>query len=240
VKIAAISDIHGNLYAFEAVLKDIQSKGISNVYCAGDLVGYGPRPNEVIGLIKENSIPTAMGNYDDAVANQRLVCGCDYKDEKSLRLGEASLAWTRDHTPEAGKDWLRELPGEIRFSAGGIKALLVHGSPRAINEYLHPETPADYLEGLLAECGADLLICGHTHRPYVKRLSNGWLINCGSAGRPLHGSPNATYAVLEIRGGEVWAEIVEVPYNYEDTAVEIEESGLPREFAQIIRTGRAG
>lgn len=239
MKMAVISDIHGNLYALEAVLKDIEARGIKAVYCAGDLVGYGPRPNEVIDLIRNKGIPAVMGNYDDAIGNARIVCGCDYKDEESLRIGEGSIAWTRDNTTDANKHWLRELPAEIRLSEPGLETLLVHGSPRAINEYLHEDTPEEYLNELLAGSGADVLICGHTHLPYAIRVKAGFVINAGSAGKPKHGNPNVTYAVVDCRGGLLQVDIVEVRYDFERTAREIESSGLPAELAEIIRTGRA-
>ncbi len=236
---AVISDIHGNSYALEAVLKDIESRGVSNVYCAGDLVGYGPRPNEVIELTKKNSIPTVMGNYDDAIGNMRFICGCDYKDEKALRMGEGSIAWTKERTSEDNKGWLKELPGEIRLSVNGLKILLVHGSPRALNEYLYENTPEDYLKELLNENNTDVLVCGHTHLPNIKRLPNGYVVNAGSVGKPKHGNPNATYVILEAAGSSILkGEIIQVRYNYEETAREIVEFGLPIEFAEIIRTGR--
>ncbi|MCL6610959.1 MAG: metallophosphatase family protein [Peptococcaceae bacterium] len=240
MRIAVISDIHGNLYALEAVLRDIKTRGVKKVYCAGDLVGYGPRPNEVIELIKRNNIPTVMGNYDDATGNMRIVCGCEYKDEKALRLGESSIAWTKEKTSGENKAWLRELPGEIRLSVSGMKILLVHGSPRALNEYLYENTAEDYLKELIAENDTDVLVCGHTHLPYVKKVANGYVVNAGSAGKPKHGNPNVTYAIIEAGGdGDLKAEIVEVRYSFEETAREIESSGLPPEFARIIRTGCA-
>jgi putative phosphoesterase len=238
MRAAVISDVHGNLYALEAVLKDIAGKGINLVYCTGDLVGYGPRPNEVIELVRRHKIHTVMGNYDDAIGNMRLICGCDYKDEKSLRLGEISVAWTKETTTEKNKQWLRELPAEIKLSASGLEILFVHGSPRALNEYLYEDTGEKYLNELLAENNVNVLVCGHTHLPYVKSISKGYVVNAGSAGRPKQGDPDVTYAVIET-GWEkgLKAEIVKVPYSYEKTAGEIENAGLPAEFAEVIRTG---
>lgn len=238
MKMAVISDMHSNLYALEAVLKDIEARGIKAVYCAGDLVGYGPRPNEVIDLIRNKKIPAVMGNYDDAIGNMRLICGCDYKDEESLRIGEGSIAWTRENTTDENKRWLRELPAEIRLSDPGLKMLMVHGSPRALNEYLYEDTPEEYLNELLAVSGTDVLICGHTHLPYAKRVNDGFVINAGSAGKPKHGNPNVTYAVVDSRGGLLQVDIVEIRYDFEKTAREIESSGLPAELAGMIRTGK--
>ena len=239
MQLAVISDIHSNAYGLEAVLKDIGAKGVTDVFCTGDLVGYGSRPNDVIDLIRKRNIPTVMGNYDDAIGNMRLMCGCDYKDEKSLQLGEKSVLWTRDNTSEANKLWLRELPEEISIIFGGMKTLFVHGSPRALNEYLYEDTQESYIIDLLNEVSADILVCGHTHLPYIKKTSAGYIVGAGSAGKPKHGNPNVTYVVLEVVGGELIGEIVEVPYNYEVAAKEIEQVGLPREFAEIIRTGRS-
>lgn len=238
MKIAVFADVHSNLYSLEAVLKDIGNRGIEKLYCAGDLVGYGPRPNEVIELIRSRKIPTVMGNYDDAIGNMRLICGCDYKDEESLRLGEMSIAWTRDNTSDESKAWLSGLPADIRETISGYKLLFVHGSPKALNEYLYESTPDEYLDQLLKENGVDVLICGHTHLPYVKKLKNGLVVNAGSAGKPKHGNPNVTYVVIDFIDGIPVPAVIEVAYNYEDTATEIEKFGLPNEFARIVRTGK--
>lgn len=111
MKIAVISDIHGNLHALQAVLSDIMANEVDMVYCAGDLVGYAPFPNEVINLIRLNGIPSVLGNYDDTIANNRLVCGCDYKNEKAQALGEISIAWTKAHVTEENADMLRQGTG---------------------------------------------------------------------------------------------------------------------------------
>jgi putative phosphoesterase len=239
MKLAIISDIHGNIYGLEAVIKDIEEKGVTDIFCTGDLVGYGPRPNEVIDLIRKRNIPTVMGNYDDAIGNMRLICGCDYKDEKSLQLGEKSLLWTSNNTSETNKQWLKELPEEIRITFSGMRLLFVHGSPRALNEYLYEDTPENYIKDLFNEFGADTLVCGHTHLPYIKKTSAGCIVNAGSAGKPKHGNPNVTYVVLEVAGGKLTGQIIEVPYKFEVAAKLIEQVGLPYEFAEIIRTGRA-
>jgi len=121
LKIAVISDIHGNIVALQAVLKDISKRKVDMTYCAGDLVGYAPFPNEVIDLLKENKIPVIMGNYDDAIGNQLFVCGCDYKDEQARALGEKSMTWTKEHVTEENKEYLRNLPVEVCFRAGGFE-----------------------------------------------------------------------------------------------------------------------
>lgn len=236
MKIAVISDIHANLEALRSVLKDIKDRGITRVYCAGDLVGYAPFPNEVIEIIKEKQIPTVMGNYDDGVGNMRLICGCDYADEKAQLLGEKSIAWTKEHTTEENKEFLRALPHEIKFTCGKYKFLIVHGSPRKLNEYLKEDTPAGYLEELLDESVVDVIICGHTHKAYHKVTGHRHVINAGSVGKPKHGNPQSTYVIIDCTQ-ELKVETVEVNYNFEITAMAIENSSLPDDFAELIRKG---
>lgn len=235
--IAVISDIHANIYALEAVLQDIERRGIEKIYCAGDLVGYAPFPNEVIEMVRVKKIPTVMGNYDDGVGNMRLICGCDYKNEKAQALGEKSIMWTKEHTSEENKAFLRGLPNELDFTAGRYRVKLVHGSPRRLNEYLHAEIAEDYAARLFAEAGCDVLVCGHTHVPYHREVSGKHLINAGSVGKPKHGDPAAAYVMLEF-GDSLQVFVNKVPYDYEKTAKAIEASDLPAEFAGLVRSGR--
>lgn len=239
MKIAVISDIHANIGALEAVLKDIDGRQPDAIICAGDLVGYAPFPNEVITLIKEKEITCVLGNYDDAIGNARLVCGCEYKDAKARELGERSIAWTREHTTEENKEFLRNLPTEIHFKAGKYAVKFVHGSPRRLNEYLCEDISDEYLKELLAESKAEVLICGHTHIPYHKRLGDGkHVINAGSVGKPKHGDPQAVYALIEI-SKTVQVDFRKVPYDFESAARAVETSGLPEDFAANLRTGRS-
>lgn len=238
MKIAVISDIHSNIAALEAVWKDIEERKVDTVICGGDLVGYAPFPNEVIDFIKEKEISCVMGNYDDAIGNARLICGCDYKDAKAQELGERSIAWTRQHVSEENKEFLRNLPSEIHFKIGKYSIKFVHGSPRRLNEYLCEDISDEYLKELLAESRADVLICGHTHIPYHKKPDIGkHVINAGSVGKPKHGDPQAVYALVEI-DKEVKVEFRKVPYDFESTARAIGSSGLPEEFAAGLRMGR--
>src|SRR5689334_21311525 len=136
MRIAIFSDIHGNLQALDAVLSDITAQKPDAIYCLGDLVGYGAAPNEVTERIRREGFPTVMGNYDDGVGFERDECGCAYREEAERLLGDRSLAWTKAKTTAENKAYLRTLKKEIRFEADGKRILLVHGSPRKMNEYL--------------------------------------------------------------------------------------------------------
>ena len=134
--IGVFGDLHGNSAATKAVLADIETHAVDSVYCLGDLVGYGARPNETIELIRQRNIPTIMGNYDDGVGFDHDDCGCAYKDAAEHERGQQSLFWTRAHTSDDHKAFLRELPFDIRFEVDGLRVRVVHGSPRKINEYV--------------------------------------------------------------------------------------------------------
>ena len=237
MKVAIISDIHANVIALKAVLKDIEEQQVDRIYCVGDLVGYASFPNEVIDLIKEKNIPTVMGNYDDGIGYQRFICGCDYKDAKAEALGHQSIVWTKKHTSEENKEFLRNLPKEIQVNIAGKRLLLVHGSPNRLNEYVTEEISEDYASELITLAGTDILICGHTHLPFTMVLKDKMLINVGSVGKPKHGDPQAIYALISFTR-DVTVDFRKVPYDYEATATAIEASELPNEFAQIIRTGK--
>ena len=136
MRVGILSDIHGNLPALEAVMADIQRRRLDALYCLGDLVGYGAFPNEVTETIQESGMPTVMGNYDEGVGFDKDDCGCAYRDQGEEARGQRSLMWTRRHTADHNKAFLRSLQPEIRLTLDGKRVLLVHGSPRKINEYL--------------------------------------------------------------------------------------------------------
>lgn len=239
MRIAVISDIHANIHALRAVLDDVRTRDVDEIWCAGDLVGYLPFPNEVIEVIRDAGIPTVMGNYDDGVAFDRIQCGCDYPDERAMELGLRSLAWTKEHVTRENKIFLAGLPREMRREVAGARVLLVHGSPRRLNEYLVREFPEEELREILREASAGVLICGHTHIPYRREVGGELVINAGSVGKPKHGNPNATYALVDFdEDGKTRTEFIEVPYDCEAAARAIVDAGLPEEFAELIREGR--
>lgn len=237
MRIAVIADIHSNLFSLNEVLLDIDNRNADLIVCVGDLVGYATYPNEVIDTIRENRILTIKGNYDEAVGEELMACGCDYPDPKDLENAGISLNWTIDETREDNKEFLKNLPMEVKMSFEGKTIRFLHGSPRKINEYLKEDSKE--AEEVMAVFEEDILVCGHTHKPYYKMYGNKLLVNAGSAGKPKTGTPKANYVIIDLQGEAVKVEKHEVEYEYEKTAGAIEENGLPQEFAEIIRTGRA-
>jgi putative phosphoesterase len=233
MRIAVFSDIHGNLQALDAVLANIAAQEPDAIYCLGDLVGYGAAPNEVTDRIRREGFATVMGNYDDGVGFERDECGCAYREEHERRLGDRSLAWTKAQVTGDNKAFLRTLVPEIRFEADGRRILLVHGSPRKMNEYLFEDRPISSFQRLAAVSNADVIVFGHTHKPYVKEVDHVLFVNEGSVGKPKDGDWRACYVILD--SGQ--ATFHRVPYDVKGAAAAIRSSGLPHEFAADIETG---
>lgn len=241
MRLAIISDIHANLPALEAVLHDIAAQpGIDRVYCLGDLVGYAPFPNEVIARIRALGIPTIMGNYDDGTGFGRDECGCAYKNAVDKLLGDQSFAWTKANTAEENKAFLRELLPEIRVEADGVRILLVHGSPRRINEYLFEDRPPSSFRRLAQMADADVIAFGHTHIPYAKLVDGVLFVNVGSVGKPKDGDPRACYVLLDVAEGTVGVKYRRVAYDVAAVAEAIRQSGLPDGFAVQLERGGVG
>lgn len=238
-RIAILSDMHGNCAATEAVLAAIAAEAPDAVYCLGDLVGYGARPNETVALMRERGIPTVMGNYDDGVGFDRDDCGCAYKDKDEEARGQHSLMWTRSVTTRDNKAYLRSLLPEIRFNAEGKRFRLVHGSPRRMNEYLFEDRDPRSLERIAAGADADVLVFGHTHKPWVREIGSVLFINTGSVGKPKDGDPRAAWALLTVEpDSPLQVEIRREPYDVAGMAVAIRAAdGLPDHFAGDIETG---
>jgi len=232
--VAVVTDVHANLAALQAVLARIDELDIDSIYCGGDLVGYGPNPNEVCALIEARQIPTIYGNYDYAIARDLKDCGCAYRDEHDRELGQLSVEWTLEHTDQRSKDFMRGLPFDLRFDLAGRRVRLVHGSPRKVNEYLFADKPARTFERIAAGADCDVLVFGHTHQPWVAEFGGVLFVNCGSVGKPKDGDPRAAFAVLRAEAGELAVDIERVDYDAAAVAREVERVGLPAEFARKL------
>jgi putative phosphoesterase len=236
-RVAVITDIHANLPALVATLARIDELGIDATYCGGDLVGYGPHPNEVCALIESRSIPTIYGNYDYAIGRDLTDCGCAYVTDHDRELGNQSVAWTLAQTDRRTKDFMRALPFDLRFQLGERRVRVVHGSPRKVNEYLFEDKPARTFERIAGGADCDVLVFGHTHKPWVHAYGEVLFVNCGSVGKPKDGDPRAAFAVLaRTPDGGTSASIERVPYDAAAVSREVVAAGLPGEYATKLVT----
>jgi putative phosphoesterase len=252
--IALFSDIHANLPALEACLKDIDARKPDAIYCLGDLVGYNIWPNEVINEIRRRGIPTIAGNYDQGIGLMSDDCGCAYKTDSEKELGKISISYTNSIVRPEERAYLRTLPAHIRieFQLNNYKLnlLLVHGSPRKINEYLFEDREEKSLLHIMEQADADILCFGHTHKPYHRVLATDsadgphsrHAINIGSVGKPKDGNPKGCYVLLHINPDSsikdkttIQVEFIRFDYDVEKAAKAIEESPLPNEYADMLR-----
>jgi predicted phosphodiesterase len=179
--------------------------------------------------------PTIFGNYDYAIARDLDDCGCAYVTQHDRELGQRSVAWTLEHTDQAARDFMRARPFDLRFRLGDQDVHLVHGSPRKVNEYLFEDKPASLYERLAAAEQGQVLMFGHTHKPWIHTSGGVLFVNCGSVGKPKDGDPRAAFAILELDDtGHVAASIERAPYDVEAVAREVAAVGLPGEYAQKL------
>ena len=255
MKIALFSDIHANLPALEACLKSIDEQKPDAIYCLGDLVGYNIWPNEVINHIRHRGIPTIAGNYDQGIGLTSDECGCAYKTEEEKEMGKVSISFTNSIIKSDERAYLRTLPAhikiEFKLNNEKLNLLLVHGSPRKINEYLFEDREEKSLLRILEDADADIMCFGHTHKPFHRILPkhNGanhfrHAINIGSVGKPKDGNPKGCYVLLTINENSsitnkesVQVEFIRFDYDVENAAKAVEDSPLPNGYAAMLRKG---
>lgn len=256
MRIALFSDIHANLPALESFFKSVEAQKPDAIYCLGDLVGYNVWPNEVINEIRKRGIPTIAGNYDQGMGLMSDDCGCAYKTELEKDMGKISISFTNSMLQPDERSYLRTLPSHIKIefqlNQDKLNLLLVHGSPRKINEYLFEDRDEKSLLRIMEDADADIMCFGHTHKPYHRIMPSEIIenphyrhaINIGSVGKPKDGNPNGCYVILNINPDSsikdkntVQVEFIRFGYDVEKAAKAIEDCILPNEFADMLRRG---
>ncbi|MCF8111999.1 MAG: metallophosphatase family protein [Desulfobacteraceae bacterium] len=237
MKIAVISDIHGNAAAFREVLRDMEEAGASAIYCLGDNIGYGPEPEEVIELLRKHDIPSIIGNHELAISRPEFL-------EWFNPIARVSLEKTRLLLSSETLDYIGELP----FFLTENNCRFVHGfPPDSATEYLF-EVPREKLLSTLDHLQEQLCFIGHTHelllvsrnggdifkRPLKQETvildpGNRYIINVGSVGQPRDGTNFAKYVIFDDNAFEL--EIRFVAYNVTETIDKIFQAGLPEQHA---------
>ena len=255
MRIALFSDIHANLPALEAFFKDAEARKVDQLYCLGDLVGYNIWPNEVIQEIRKRNIPAIAGNYDFGIGRTSDDCGCAYKTDLEKANGAISISFTNQIVRQKERDYLRTLPAHIKvefqLNQDKLNLLLVHGSPRRINEYLFEDRDEKSLHRIMEQADADIMCFGHTHKPYHRVLNDAGekdhfrhAINIGSVGKPKDGNPQGAYVILifndhssVLNANSVKSELIRFDYDIEKAARAVEGSPLPNDYAESLRKG---
>jgi putative phosphoesterase len=234
---AFVSDIHGNLPALEAAIADAKGRGAGQVVCAGDMTGYGPFPDEVCRFLEERRIPAVIGNYDQKVietARQGRSAAAGMKQKK-----RKILLWTVAHLDDWTRGYLAGLPDHLTLRVpGGRKLLVVHGSPLSTDDTIFPSITRRGLEAKLGDVQPDILVCGHTHIPFVKGIGGVLVVNCGSAGQPVDGDPRPAYALVHAgQGAAPRGRIVRFEYDRNRTIAALKKTPLPKDLRKDFNEG---
>lgn len=224
--IAAIADVHSNIVALRKVMQHI--KKYRMILDAGDLVGYNTRPNECVELLRKHNVRSIQGNHDRA---------CSIGDHTGLNpLAIVAAKWNFEKLSTANTSYLYKLPGRLEIDVEGKRIVVIHGSPREpLTGYVFPWVAEDALEKHLEDTKADILIMGHTHVPFVRKLPAGLVVNPGSVGQPRDHNRQASYALIDVKN--MAAKIMRADYDIPKASDEILKEGLPDFLAERLYFG---
>ncbi|MCE2423225.1 MAG: metallophosphoesterase family protein [Gemmatimonadetes bacterium] len=238
--LAVFGGVYSNHLALEAAVADARRREARELYCLGDLGGFGPNPDKIFPLLLDAGVEVVRGNYDDSIARALGDCQCGYTDPRDNAFARISYDYSLTRTSPRWRAWMNELPSKIRVRAGGHRVLMCHGSPRRTNEFLWDSTSStQFLDRLARAQDADVVMVTHTGLPWVRELPGGGLfVNVGVLGRPANdGGTAVRYALLTVDEGSPAVEVVSLTYDHEQLAHEMRAERLPEEFVETILTG---
>ena len=240
-RIACFGGIYSNYLALEVAIRDARARGVDAIVCLGDLGAFGPHPDRVFPLLREQSVLCVRGNYDDSLARGLEDCQCGYTDPRDNHFARISYDYTLSNTSIENRTWMGTLPAELRMDICGKHILFCHGSPRRTNEFLWESTTSThFLDSVADEYRGDVILGTHTGIKWQRDLSRGRrFVNVGVLGRPENdGRTNVWYTLLELKpAGEMSVEFVPIEYEYQQLAREMAAEGLPAEFIETVVTG---
>jgi predicted phosphodiesterase len=243
LRIAALSDIHGNLPALAAVHRAVDAARPDYVAICGDLVFNGPDPAGSLALVQELQRAGAfviLGNTDLAVADGDFTAAFPWFTEGAPESHLAAADWARDQIGDDGVDYLRRLPWERRLRVGDDLVLFCHASPGSLTDGFGADLDPVVTIDRVSRTDAKVIVCGHTHLPEVREVGWRTIVNAGSAGYVFDGDPTASWALIEIDDDDIRAEIHRTNYDFMAVSDAVSVRGLPGDVyrAATIRTGK--
>jgi putative phosphoesterase len=239
VRIVFLSDIHANFPALCRALEWAQRNRADRVVCAGDCVGHGPHPTEVVRLLMEQQIETILGNVDRKVLE--LLRAPKKLKRRLEKKAQAPAAWAALALGDAERAWLAGLPKELRFRVGEADVWVIHGSPLSDTDSIFPSITRPALTAKLGESRPQLLVCGHSHVPFARRVAGVHVVNCGSVGRSVDGDPRGALALCDFSDTDrVVCRIVRFAYPLDPLIADLQARGArgigPQEYRTATKT----
>ncbi len=229
MRTAVVTDVHGNLHAFEAVLRDIDRVAPDTVVFGGDVALFGAHPRECWERVRDLGWPTVQGNTDRYINDLEGKLGSLGPDEASFASHlERNVGWTRDALGEALTHALGEMGTSVRLDSAAGTILVVHAVPGNDEVGLFRDDDDGAIAQKLGEPDTAVIACGHTHTAFVRHVGDALVVNCGSVGRSHDGQPGlATYAVLDDSAGRWSATVRRVPYDHQAAHRDLSRLGVP-------------
>ena len=239
-RVVVFGGVYNNHHALAALLDEPAARRADAIYCLGDLGGFGPHPAKVRPLLEEGGVLGVQGNYEESLAAGREDCNCGYTDPRDNEFADLSYRYTAERCPADTRAWMGSWPMRRRVRLGGRELLLVHGSPRRINEFLFASTsPVPFLDVLCDEERCDGFLCTHTGLPWHRRLPSGRdVVNVGVIGRPANdGAAHVWYATIDAAADGLDVRLARLDYDHRALAREMRAEELPEEFVETILSG---
>lgn len=237
MKIALIGDIHANLPALEAVLEDARKRKVEAIWNIGDMLGYNAFPDQVVKRLRKERVVSIVGNYDLKVLKFKKKAKKWRKKKHPDKYRAFKWAW--ENLSKKSREYLHTLPKERRMMIAGKHILLTHGSPASNTEPLYSGMPDQRLRELAKLAEANIVICGHSHEPFARKVAGVWFVNAGSVGRSTDGDPRSSYAIMHLKAPHFFRIYhYRLDYDIERAVAAIHDNNLPPVFEQMLRQGR--
>jgi putative phosphoesterase len=234
MKLIVLGDIHGNLPALEVVLRECRAEGYDLIVHTGDLVGFAPFPNETVRLIRGERIDGVRGNLDESVSAGAADFGGHGRDARTRRLERLAYVWTLERTERQARAFLADLPFEQRHEPSGRRTVLVHANPIDLSACMWEDRDQDYFREMGEAADADVLVFGHTHRPYHRIVDGRHFVNAGSVGYTDGSDPRTGYVVINLNGN-VEVQFRKFPYDVERLLRAMRERRFPQEAEALFK-----
>ena len=233
MRFGLIGDIHGNLPALETVLKELDACSVEGIFDVGDLVCYGPFPNDVVRLARQRGIVSIQGNRDRQVYEFHTPTSLPPNGElTAAQMKVLAYEWAHNSLTDENLDYLKSLPECLSEPVGSHRLLMLHSMP------LHPDSPDSEFGETASKVEEDVIAFGHTHIPFVVKTAGKLFANTGSVGRPADSDPRAAYVLLTVEPERIEAQVKRVAYDVQRTMEAVYQSDLANAFANMFAQGR--